>query len=188
MDPSCVSRLKEIGCVFFALSNEKYYVKEGCFQVCRNNSFGLSELFTEVCCGRLQWNWLGWNIFHDTKGQRFLIFKTQYQHEHNPIHVHWTATECADIRIKIPGSYRSHSCEAQWALSCWVESVQAQLEQRERWLHMVVEAGTYLVYKKKNTSYISMCKQQFDHVYTKMYKSQTKRVLYNTGEIRTYKN
>lgn len=57
---------------------------------------------------------------------------------------------CLYIAACIPGSYKSHSCEAQWALSCWVGSVQAQREQRERWLHTEVEAGTYLA--KRHTS------------------------------------
>lgn len=44
-------------------------------------------------------------------------------------------------------SCRSHSCEAQWVSSCWVGSVQAQMEQRERWLHMEVEAQRYYYQK-----------------------------------------
>lgn len=41
----------------------------------------------------------------------------------------------------VPGCYKSHSCEAQWVLSCSVASEQVQVEQTEVWLHMAGEAG-----------------------------------------------
>lgn len=46
-------------------------------------------------------------------------------------------------------------------LSCWVESVQAQMEQRERWLHTPVEAEIDLVkkQKEKNKQTSSGCDQ-----------------------------
>lgn len=93
------------------------------------------------------------NMSHDTKAQTFE--KTCWSNKlrltvlvRKSYCLFWT-----DICVFpcIPGSYyRSHSCEARWVLSCWVESVQAQLERGERWLHTVVEAATCTVKKAKS--------------------------------------
>lgn len=47
-------------------------------------------------------------------------------------------------------------------LSCWVESAQAQTEQRERWLHTVVEARKYLAKDKHDTSVLVSCGTSFE--------------------------
>lgn len=64
-------------------------------------------------------------------------------------------------RMCVPGSYRSHSCAAQWEWSCWVGSAQAQTEQRERWLHTVAEARKYLAKDKHHTSVLASCGTSF---------------------------
>lgn len=86
-------------------------------------------------------------------------------------HEYQTATKCGEVmghmmnlclhnshNRRIPGSCRSHSCGAQWALSCLVGSAQAQMEQWERWFHMVVEADFF--FTKDMTS-----KNQFGLMY-----------------------
>lgn len=70
-------------------------------------------------------------------------------------------TSCFDTTGCVPGCYRSHSYEAQWEWSYWVESAQAQTEQRERWLHMVAEARKYQA-KDKHALVLASCGTSFE--------------------------